>query len=74
MESATFFTFGWERAYERRANAYAGPMPPDEYKRMVYARERGDVSFERENQQRIANGKNALWDGSFKTLLDSEAA
>lgn len=69
-ESAIWFTFGWEQAYERRAGAYFGPMPPDEHKRMVYARSRADISFARENAQRTVNGKNALWDGSINTLLE----
>ena len=66
---AEFFTFGWEQAYERRANAYFGPMPPDEHRRMMYARLRSDISFARENVQRVAQGKEPFWDGSIKTLL-----
>lgn len=71
--SAEFFTAGWEQAYERRANAYFGPMPADEHRRMMYARKRGDISFARENAERIAAGKEPLWDGSIKTLVEAEA-
>ena len=69
MESAEWFTSGWEQAYENRANAYFGPMPPDEHRRMMYARRRGEISFARENEQRKANGKDPLWDGSIATLV-----
>lgn len=69
MESAKWFTIGWEQAYERRANGYGPIMPPDEHRRMVYARDRADKSLARENQQRVSNGKDPLWDGSIKTLL-----
>ncbi len=69
MEPAKWFTIGWEQAYERRANAYYGPMPSDEQRRMLYARDRADKSLERENKQRIANGKVPLWDGSIKNLV-----
>ena len=67
---AEFFTVGWEQAYERRAYAYLGAMPEDEHRRMMYARKRGDISFARENAQRADVGKEPLWDGSIKTLLE----
>lgn len=69
-ESALWFTFGWEQAYERRANGYGPIMPPDENRRMRYARKRADISFARENEQRTANGKDRLWDGTVKAVCD----
>lgn len=69
MELARWFTDGWERAYERRASGCGPDIPEDEYRRMVYARKRGDISFARENDQRVANGKDRLWDGSTASLV-----
>lgn len=71
MESATWFTFGWEQAYKKRASGYGPIMPKDEKRRMSYAWKRSEISLARENDQREASGKARLWDGSIATLVGS---
>lgn len=59
--TAMWFTDGWARAYQGRAKWYGHKMPKAEHERMMKALKRMYVSQRREDAQRIAIGKKAIW-------------
>lgn len=59
--TAIWFTDGWAEAYQRRSKAYGPNMPRDEQRRMKHALKRMYTSQRREDQQRVALGKQAIW-------------
>lgn len=59
--TAMWFTDGWAEAYHSRAKAYGHVMPSKEHERMTRALKRMYASQRREDEQRIAIGKERIW-------------
>ena len=59
--TAQWFTDGWALAYHNRARAYGHTMPAKEGERMQRALKRMYAAQRREDDQRVAIGKQRIW-------------